>query len=60
MNEKKVKNSKSYDVKLDAYEQEIEDLLDFSKMKSVKNVSEKIAELRLAAQNFKQDKSKNN
>lgn len=48
-----------YDVKLDPYEQEIEDALDFKKAKRPKNVKAKIAELKVAAANFRRDKQIN-
>jgi len=56
---KRKKVSDPYDVKLDAYEQEIEDALDFKKLKSVKNVKAKIAELKAAAINHRRDKQIN-
>lgn len=53
------KRADPYDVKLDPYEQEIEDALDFKKLKRPKNAKAMIAKLQEAAVNFRRDKQIN-
>lgn len=53
---KRKKLSDSYNVKLDPYEQEIEDSLDFKKVKRVKNFKALMAALKVAAINYRKNK----